>query len=195
MVVIAGKYKGLKLQALEGMNTRPTSARVKEDMFNLLNNYFIFEGKTSLDLFGGSGALSIEGLSRGIELAYINDHYAPAMRVIKANLERVDKNSYQLSQEDYTQLLDQLAFQNQKVDLIYLDPPFPHVEYYYHFFEKLAHYDILNIWGIVLVEAPEPLDLEQIHGLTLLKTKAYKTKVHKYIYLFRLEPGEAHEAR
>ncbi|WP_031542069.1 RsmD family RNA methyltransferase [Mesoplasma photuris] len=184
MQVISGKYGGRKLIALEGMNTRPTSARVKEDMFNILNNYFIWDNKTSLDLFGGSGALSIEGISRGIKHAYINDHYHPAMEIIKQNLKGIDKTSYTLYEKDYADLLEIFKLKNISVDLIYLDPPFPKIEYYYDFFNKISQYNILNNWGIILTEAPELLNLDQISGLTLLK---YKDLKNKHLYVFRLE--------
>lgn len=185
MNVIAGKYRGKKLKALEGMNTRPTSARVKEDMFNILSNYFIYEGKTSLDLFGGSGALSLEGLSRGVKFAYINDHYKPAVNIIKENFAKVPKQDYELTQLEYEMLMQKLIVQNKKVDLIYLDPPFPHIEYYYDFFKTISENNLLNENGVVLVEAPEPLDMDKITSLKLLKEKAYKSKVNKYIYVFR----------
>lgn len=187
MIVISGKYRGRKLQALEGQNTRPTAARVKEDMFNILSNYFIYEDKTSLDLFGGSGALSIEGLSRGIKHAYINDYYRPAINVIKENIKGIDPTSYTISQFDYSQLLEQFKSKQVSVDLIYLDPPFPKIEYYYEFFDKVLAYHLLNNWGIIMTEAPELLDLTKLPNLTLLKYKDWK---NKHLYFFRLERDE-----
>ncbi len=184
MIVISGKYRGRKLKALEGQNTRPTSARVKEDMFNILSNYFLYEGKTSLDLFGGSGALSIEGLSRGIKHAYINDHYKPAINVIKENLKGIDSKIYTLFEMDYLRLMEQLRISKVGVDLIYLDPPFPHIEYYYNFFNKVLELNLLNNWGIILTEAPELLNLDLLPDLKLLK---YKDLKNKHLYLFRLE--------
>ncbi|ATG97545.1 16S rRNA (guanine(966)-N(2))-methyltransferase RsmD [Mesoplasma lactucae] len=187
MNVISGKYKRRQLKTLPSMKTRPTTARVKEDMFNMLNNYFIYENKTSLDLFAGSGALSIEGLSRGIKKAYINDLNPEAIEVIKENLKNIPKEDYVLTQKDYLDVLHDLANRNEKVDLIYLDPPFPHIEYYYNFFETINELNILNLWGIIVVEAPEPLDLTQVKDLTLLREKHVKSKVDKYIYILRLE--------
>lgn len=187
MNVIAGKYKHRKLKTIPSSDTRPTTARVKEDLFNILNNYFIFDGKTSLDLFAGSGALSLEGLSRGIKKAYVNDLNPEVLAVIVENFRGLDPNDYVLSQLDYLLLLDQLAGQKVQFDLIYLDPPFPHVEYYYNFFNKVLELGLLKLWGIIVVEAPEPLDLLTIPHLQLLKSKIIKSKVDKYLYLFRLE--------
>ncbi|ATZ18594.1 16S rRNA (guanine966-N2)-methyltransferase [Williamsoniiplasma somnilux] len=186
MIVISGKYRGRKLKALEGKNTRPTSARVKEDMFNILSNYFIYEGKTSLDLFGGSGALSIEGLSRGVKFAYINDHFPAAIQVIKENLKGIDQQSYALSQLDYGELLETLENKGVQVDLIYLDPPFPHIEYYYDFFNRVLNYNLLKEWGIIMTETPELLDFTKLPELSLLKYKDWK---NKHLYFFRLERG------
>ncbi|ARU91209.1 N6-adenine-specific methylase [Spiroplasma clarkii] len=187
MQVISGKYRGKKLQALVGSNTRPTTQRVKEDIFNILNNYFLYEGKISLDLFGGSGALSLEGLSRGIKLAYVNDHHKLAIKVIEQNFNNVDSSTYHIYNWDYFQLLKYLTVQNITVDLIYLDPPFAQLQYYYDFFNYLQTNKLLNDYGIVITESEKPLELEKISELVLLKHKAYKTK---HLYLFRREDKE-----
>ncbi|QEH62192.1 N6-adenine-specific methylase [Spiroplasma chinense] len=184
MQVISGKYRGRKLIALEGQNTRPTTARVKEDMFNILNNYFIFENKISLDLFGGSGALSIEGLSRGIEFAYINDHYKPALEIIKQNLRDIDKESYKLLNLDYKSALRFVKNDAKSVDIIYLDPPFAQIEYYYEFFRFIEQEKILNNYGIVITESEYPLEVGKVDFLVLLKYKEYK---NKHLYVFRNE--------
>lgn len=187
MNVISGKYRGKKLKALEGRNTRPTTQRVKEDMFNILNNYFIFDDKISLDLFGGSGALSIEGISRGIKTAYINDHYKPALKVIEDNLKGINPDSYELFNLDYLQFLNLISFRGLKIDLIYLDPPFAQVQYYYDFFSFIKAKKLLNQYGIVITEAENQLDLDQISSLVLLKYKEYK---NKHLYIFRNEKEE-----
>ena len=84
MRVVSGKNKGLSLKAVPGMSTRPTTDKVKEAMFNIIGPYF--EGGIVLDLFGGSGGLSIEALSRGIEKAIIVDREMKAIKTIKENL-------------------------------------------------------------------------------------------------------------
>ncbi|AOG60732.1 16S rRNA (guanine966-N2)-methyltransferase [Spiroplasma helicoides] len=187
MRVISGKFRGRVLKTLEGKNTRPTTARVKEDMFNILNNYFIYNEKTSLDLFGGSGALSIEGLSRGIKFAYINDSHKPALEIINQNLKNIDQNSYKLLNYDYMSTLKYINSQNVKIDLLYIDPPFAQVEYYYEIFDYLKANKILNNYGILIIEAENLLDLDKYDFLTLLKQKDYK---NKHLYLFRIEEEE-----
>ncbi|WP_027063077.1 16S rRNA (guanine(966)-N(2))-methyltransferase RsmD [Mesoplasma seiffertii] len=184
MIVISGKYRARKLVTLDSTNTRPTTARMKEDMFNILSNYFVYDDKKSLDLFAGSGALSLEGLSRGLKFAVINDHYKPAVEVIKENFQKVSQQEYVIYQKDYLDLIELLTLKGDSFDLIYLDPPFNKLEYYYTVFEKIQQNNLLNNWGIIIVESPEKLDLTVIKDLTLLKTKEYK---NKYLYFFRLE--------
>ncbi|AGR41532.1 N6-adenine-specific methylase [Spiroplasma taiwanense CT-1] len=184
MKIISGKYRGRKLVSLEGMNTRPTTARVKEDMFNILDNYFIYENKVCLDLFGGSGALSIEALSRGIKFAYINDHFKPALKIIEQNLKGIDKQNYELLNYDYKKVLKWFKNTNKKMDLIFFDPPFAKVEYYYDFFNYIYENRLLNNYGILIMESESNLDLSKLDFLKNLKYKNYK---NKHLYLLRLE--------
>ena len=81
MRVITGSARGAKLKTLEGLATRPTSDRVKEAIFNIIQ--FDIEGRRVLDLFGGSGQLAIEALSRGADYAVLVDQSAEAVKVIK----------------------------------------------------------------------------------------------------------------
>ena len=86
MRVITGSARGAKLKTLEGLATRPTSDRVKEAIFNIIQ--FDIEGRRVLDLFGGSGQLAIEALSRGAEYAVLVDQSAEAVKIIKDNLKK-----------------------------------------------------------------------------------------------------------
>ncbi|AUM62915.1 16S rRNA (guanine(966)-N(2))-methyltransferase RsmD [Spiroplasma monobiae] len=184
MRVISGRFRGRKLVTLEGMNTRPTITRVKEDMFNVLNNYFVFENKVCLDLFGGSGALSLEALSRGIGFAYVNDHHKPALEVIKENFRGLGKDEYELFNLDYKRMLDYLSNSNKKVDLIFFDPPFAKVEYYYEFFKYIYEKELLNNYGILIMESEMQLDMSEIAFLNVLKYKDFK---NKHLYILRNE--------
>ncbi|QHX36928.1 16S rRNA (guanine(966)-N(2))-methyltransferase RsmD [Spiroplasma sp. BIUS-1] len=187
MRVISGRFRGRKLVTLEGMNTRPTITRVKEDMFNVLNNYFVFENKVCLDLFGGSGALSLEALSRGIGFAYVNDHYKPALEIIKQNFKGLEKDEFELFNLDYKRMLDYLVNSNKKMDLIFFDPPFAKVEYYYEFFKYIYDNELLNNYGILIMESELPLDMSKIAILKLLKYKDFK---NKHLYILRREKGD-----
>lgn len=85
MRVVSGKCKGHPLKAVPGNTTRPTTDKVKESIFNMIGPYF--DGGTALDLFGGSGGLGIEAISRGIEKAIFVDRDSKAIKVIHQNLE------------------------------------------------------------------------------------------------------------
>lgn len=184
MNVISGKYKGLKLNTLEGINTRPTLTRIKEDAFNIIDNYFIFDNKISLDIFGGSGALTIEGLSRGIQFAVINDFSNDALKVIRTNLAKTKSSNWEIQNKDYIALLDYLGFKSAKFDLIYIDPPFEKIESYDQVFKKLFVLNLLNNWAIIMVESEMPLDEKVISKFKLLKHKHYSKK---HLYIIRLE--------
>ncbi len=118
--IISGKSRGRKLLAPPGLDTRPTTDRVKESMFNLLIPYL--PAKNVLDLFAGSGALGIEALSRGAEKCTFLDTDKAALLTIKKNLElaRETENSEVLSADALTYL----GRTSSKFDLIFLDPPY-----------------------------------------------------------------------
>ncbi|XMB66249.1 16S rRNA (guanine(966)-N(2))-methyltransferase RsmD [Mycoplasmatota bacterium zrk1] len=123
MRVIAGEFKRRNLHTLKGMNTRPTTARNKENIFNVIGPYF--NGGTSLDMFGGSGSLTIESLSRGIEKAILIDNSKEAISVIKKNIEMLDiEDRVKLYKDDYMNGLKALADKKMSFDLILIDPPF-----------------------------------------------------------------------
>jgi 16S rRNA (guanine966-N2)-methyltransferase len=122
MRIIAGTYRSRRLQTLPGMITRPTLDRNRENMFNLLGGFF--EGGRSLDVFGGSGALSLEALSRGIDHAVIIEKAKPAQRIIEANVTSLGVNAHvTLLKQDYN-LVFRHIHQHGPFDLVLLDPPF-----------------------------------------------------------------------
>lgn len=123
MRVISGEFRGRRLKSLEGKNTRPTTDKVKESIFNMIGPYF--QGGRVLDLFAGSGALAIEALSRGIDDVVCVDHHFGAIKVIKENLALVkaDKRATVLKM-DANQALDRLMTEQQTFDLVFLDPPY-----------------------------------------------------------------------
>ena len=122
MRVISGKYKSLKLNAVEGLNTRPTTDKIKENLFNMLSCTNAY----TLDLFGGTGGLSIEALSRGAKHATIIDGSSAAIKVIHSNIEkcRIGKDEAAVFRNDYKRALKILGKKSQKFDIIFLDPPY-----------------------------------------------------------------------
>jgi len=120
MRIIAGKAKGHRIYAPKGLNTRPTTDRVRESLFNILQP--IINGTEVLDLFAGTGALGIEALSRGAKHVDFVDCWLPAIKAIKRNLSLTKLESYaSVFQEDSLNFIKKVG---KKYDLIFLDPPY-----------------------------------------------------------------------
>lgn len=117
MRIIAGTHRGKKLLEYYVDKTRPTTDRVKENVFNLLSNYININGIRVLDLFAGTGAYGIECLSRGAGYVHFNDHDTMAVNVIKKNLGQIWRNC-SVTKKDFLSALDG------NYDLIFLDPPY-----------------------------------------------------------------------
>lgn len=119
MRVIAGKAKGIQLQAVPGQGTRPISDRVKESLFNILGDWIV--DAWVLDLFAGTGSVGIEALSRGAAQATFVEKHTRAMAVIRDNLRRTGlSDSARLIQADVFRFLEEAP---EPFDLIYVAPP------------------------------------------------------------------------
>ena len=121
MRVIAGSRKGHKLAAPRGLDTRPTSDRVRENVFNLVGPV---DDARVLDLFAGSGAMGIEALSRGAASAVFVEHDADAVRTIERNLDRLRLTGARVVRGDVLQAIAQEATAGAKYDLVLVDPPY-----------------------------------------------------------------------
>ena len=120
MRVITGSARGCRLKELEGMETRPTTDRVKEGLFNIIQ--FDIEGRKVLDLFAGTGQLGIECLSRGAVSAVFVDERRDACRLVEENIKRARvQDRSRVVQSDY---LSFLSRKGSDYDLIFLDPPY-----------------------------------------------------------------------
>jgi 16S rRNA (guanine966-N2)-methyltransferase len=117
MRVVAGAYKGRRLQAPKGKRTRPTADRVREALFSLLGD---ISGARVLDLYAGSGALGIEALSRGAGSATFVERDPRAIAAIRSNLAAVDVHAQLLRQD----VLRFLASAQGPFDLVFADPPY-----------------------------------------------------------------------
>ena len=149
MRVISGKAKGIQLQTPQGMLTRPTTDRVKEALFSILQ--FDLPGARVLDLFGGTGQLGIEALSRGAESAVFVDARREACQLIRANLQKTRlEQSAQVVQSDYMEYLSRCR---EKFGLILLDPPYAEV-FLENALKRITEIDILQPGGIIAAERP-----------------------------------------
>lgn len=148
MRVITGSARGKKLEAPIGLNTRPTTDRVKESVFNIIQSRL--PANNILDLFAGSGAMGIEALSRGSKHAVFVDCDKSAISVINHNLEGTrlsDKaNVINSSANDYLNIC------KEKFDIIFLDPPYNR-DFLNNIVFKIVSDSILDDDGIIVVES------------------------------------------
>ena len=149
MRVITGSARGVQLKTPEGMKTRPTTDRVKEAMFSII--HFDIPGAKVLDLFGGTGQLGIEALSRGAASATFVDQSDAACRLIKENLRRTKfENAGKVVRGDY---LEYLSRCREQYDIILLDPPYAEV-FLENALKRITEIDILRTGGIIVAERP-----------------------------------------
>lgn len=149
MRVITGRARGVALKTPDGMATRPTSDRVKEAMFSIVQ--FDIPGAAVLDLFGGTGQLGIEALSRGAKSAVFVDEREDACRLIRENLKRTKlENPCRVIRSDYSAYLRSCR---DKFDIIFLDPPYVEV-FLENSIKIITEIDILQTGGIIVTERP-----------------------------------------
>lgn len=180
MRVIAGSAKRLQLKTLEGMDTRPTTDRIKETLFNMIDPWIA--DCDFLDLFAGSGGIGIEALSRGAREAVFVEKNPRAMAVIRENLAhtRLEDRAVTL-QRDVTAALVSLDGRKQ-FDYIFMDPPYDQL-LEKRVLESLKDMDLLREYGMIIVEASldTAFDYLEEMGYTLVKEKRYKTNKHIFI--------------
>ncbi|MDS1029899.1 16S rRNA (guanine(966)-N(2))-methyltransferase RsmD [Bacillota bacterium LX-D] len=161
MRIISGKAKGHPIVAPKGFDTRPTTDRVREAIFNIIQMHI--SGAEVLDLFAGTGALGIEALSRGAKKAFFVEKSLPALKCI-------EKNLLTTKLKDFAYILNSDAFFyltncKEKFDLIFLDPPYGHnlVE---RALEIISQRSILNSKAIIIAETSKsdnlPVSLKNI---------------------------------
>ena len=168
MRVIAGSARGVSLKTPDGMQTRPTADRVKEAMFSII--HFDIPGANVLDLFGGTGQLGIEALSRGASGATFVDQSDAACRLIKENLRRTKFESVgKVVRGDYMEYLSRCR---EQYDIILLDPPYAEV-FLENALKRITEIDILRSGGIIVAERPLGKELPwDFDGFT--RSKDYK---------------------
>ena len=167
MRIISGTARGTKLYTLEGLNTRPTLDRVRESLFNIIQNNL--KGAVVLDLFAGSGQLGIEALSRGADKAYLCDINRDAVKMIKQNLEKTKlKDKAVVINEDYKKALRTLNT-NEKFDIIFIDPPYKE-DIAVDSIIDIIHESRLKENGIMIIETDEiERDLREINKIENIK--------------------------
>ena len=148
MRIIAGKHKGLRLNEFELENIRPTIDRVRESIFNKIQ--FKVSGAMVLDLFAGTGAVSLEFVSRNAEKVVSVDNNAGSIKLIKQNFNKAKESLY-LLEMDYVKALKKISDSKMKFDIIFLDPPFE-TEYADVALKYISDNGLLNDEGIIVYE-------------------------------------------
>lgn len=180
MRIIAGTARSLPLKTAEGMDTRPTSDRIKETLFNMLQNEV--PGAYFLDLFAGSGQIGLEAVSRGAKFAVFAENNKKAAACIEENI-RFTKFT------DRTKLItgDALAALRSmegkyRFDVIFMDPPYGKL-YEKAVLEYLKSSSLIHEDTLIIAEASLETSFDYLDkmGYNLLKYKRYKTNAHAFI--------------
>ena len=174
--VVAGKFRGIILDAPKGDNTRPTSDKVKEALFSIIQTHV--PGSDFVDLFAGTGGIGIEALSRGASSVVLVEKAGQACGVIKTNLNKLrldEEDDIKLMRASYDVALASLAEEGRKFDIIFMDPP-------YRFAQKTAEvacnlileHDLLNDDGLFIVEHSSELPfVTDVMNMKLNRSCAY----------------------
>ena len=181
MRVIAGKARRLQLKTPEGYETRPTTDKIKETLFNIINPYIA--DADFLDIFSGSGAIGIEALSRGARYAAFVENSRPALDCIKSNLKytKLDQQA-EIFSLDALKAIRALELKGKVFDIVFMDPPFDQM------IEKdillaLQNSNIICCDTIIIVEASKKTNFDYLEDtkFEIYKTKEYKSNKHVFI--------------
>lgn len=180
MRIIAGTARSLPLKTIEGQDTRPTTDRIKETLFNIIQDEV--PGAYFLDLFAGSGQIGLEAVSRGARYAVFVENNRKACGCIEDNIHftKFDRET-KLYQSDVISAIRSME-EKYKFDVIFMDPPYNHL-YEKDVLECLATSSVLKEDTLIIVEASLHTSFDYLEemGYTLKKLKTYKTNVHAFI--------------
>jgi 16S rRNA (guanine(966)-N(2))-methyltransferase RsmD len=176
MRVIAGKYRSQPIASPKGRETRPTSDRLRETLFNVIAPRI--QGAVFADLFAGTGAVGIEAISRGARQVYFAENAQAPLQTLHHNLDRLQVGHQAIVESAGTMpLLRRLLRQSITLDLIFLDPPYKDQLAYETVLTFLAEHSILHVDAIVVVEHSRRSSLPQLN----IQLQPYR----------RIEQGEA----
>ena len=172
MRIISGTAKGTKLYTLEGNNTRPTLDRVKESLFNIIQNQI--KDAIILDLFAGSGALALESLSRGAKYAYLCDNSKTAIQIINKNIIKTRfEEKTKILNKDYKKNIENIK---ERFDIIFIDPPYE-LNIGVKSIKLILENHILKEDGIIILETDDDIreikQLEELENITIYDLRKY----------------------
>ena len=179
MRVIAGKARRIQLKTIEGLSTRPTTDRIKETLFNIIN--FDLADSTFLDLYAGSGAIGIEALSRGAKKSVFVENNKKAVQCIKDNLvaTKLDEQANVITGNVLDALPD---LKGETFDFVFMDAPYNH-GYEKDVLIKLIELELIDDNSMIIIEADIDDDFSYVTdlGYGIHRDKLYKTNRHLFL--------------
>ncbi|QGH34408.1 16S rRNA (guanine(966)-N(2))-methyltransferase RsmD [Gracilibacillus salitolerans] len=174
MRIIAGDFKGNRIQAVPNQLTRPTGDKVKESLFQMIGPFF--NGGICLDLFAGSGALAIEAISRGMNKAILVDKQPKAISIIHQNVNHLHiQDKVEIYRNDAFRALKALQKRALQLDIIFLDPPYHKVSYD-KLLQGITSTGIVNENGLIICEHDPNISIEDSYeGYHIWKHEVYNT--------------------
>ena len=191
MHIFAGLFKNRTLSSPKGLSTRPTSGRLREAVFNIVQSYI--QDADFLDLFAGSGAVGLEALSRGAKSAVFVDHNKECIKCIQNNLEKLEiKKQGKVIYGDVFLVLRKLEKEGKQFDIIYVDPPYElqrktsegEIAYSQQILTMIDQSEILKKGGVFFIEEASSFspESENLKSLTLHNSRQMgRSSLHQYI--------------
>lgn len=181
MRVIAGTARSIQLKTLDGLDTRPTTDRIKETLFNILQ--MDIQGSNFLDLFAGSGAIGIEALSRGAASCVFSDNSKKACECIRTNLKNTRLQDKAIVMEtDVITAINRLNTKGIVYDIVFMDPPYK-LGIEDVILKALYNSQLIDEYSIIIIEAIKNRDFNFVKdcGFETTKIKEYKTNKHIFL--------------
>lgn len=174
MRIISGEFGGRRLKAVPGQNTRPTTDKIKESLFNILGGYF--DGGVMLDMYSGSGAVAIEAVSRGMERAFLFENNRLAQKTIEQNIEITKSpEQFHLKRQNVKQGLKTIASDPafEPFELVFMDPPY-RLQEIVKDIEQLQELNLVSPDCVIVCEVDKEVQLpEQILDFEQYKRVEY----------------------
>lgn len=182
MRVIAGKARRLQLKTVEGTETRPTTDRIKETLFNMINSE-LYDCRF-LDLFSGSGGIGIEALSRGAKATYFVEKDRKACECIRQNLvnTRLEEHGSVMEMDTVLAIKTLDKSNEETFDFIFMDPPY-NENLEHDILKCLKGTSLIDEYTTIIIEASKDANVEFVEdlGFNINKIKEYKTNKHIFI--------------
>lgn len=174
MRIIGGKYKGHNLVSFQAEHIRPTTDRVKETLFNMIQSEI--EGSQALDLFSGTGSLGLEALSRGVEKVIFVEKSKKSIAILEKNIQKLKlQEPYQILNKDVFQFLK--SYSGSAFPLIFVDPPFTE-QLADEVIESICQSEVFGLQSLIMIESARKEKLEDEYSKAIrVKKKEFGDKI------------------